>query len=50
MRGLALALQAPPDYFTSRCTDPVAQMVLFRWGWGAVWGCRQLCLCMMGGR
>ncbi|PSC69301.1 oxidoreductase [Micractinium conductrix] len=31
MRGLALALQAPPDYFTSRCTDPVAQMVLFRY-------------------
>ena len=31
MRALALALAQPEDFFTSKCRDPVAQMVLFRW-------------------
>ncbi|KAL4459192.1 hypothetical protein ABPG75_014057 [Micractinium tetrahymenae] len=31
MRALALALRQPEDFFTSKCADPVAQLVLFRY-------------------
>ena len=30
MRALALATGQPEDFFTAKCRDPVAQMVMFR--------------------
>ena len=35
MRALALALRQPEAFFTDKCDDPVAQLVLFRWAWHA---------------
>lgn len=37
MRALALALQQPEGFFTEKCDDPVAQMVLFRWEAAGRW-------------
>ncbi len=41
MRALALALEQPEEFFTSKCQDPVAQMVFFRC---EQWG-RECCCC-----